>query len=615
MKKERFAVFMFTALILVAIIAGLQGENEEHEITVEVLGMAGTPSSPVDSRTIEWYVRTVDSKGTVGKWTSLALDSGGAPHVSYADVTRDDLKYAHHKDTQWHVETVDSRGHVGKYTSLALDSDDHAHISYYDGSNRDLKYAYFDGASWNNEVVDSAGSVGKYTALALDSKDLPHISYYDETNGDLKYARYDGIKWLIESVDSDANVGEFSSLVLDIEGRPHVSYMDASGTTLRYARLTGADWEIMTVDSDGEVGEWTSIALGASDSVHVSYRDMAGKSLKYAVYNGTKWSVETVDSDGDVGRFTSISLQPEGTVHISYHDYSRNDIKYARLNDSGWMTRTVDENGDRYTSLDLDVHNRPHMSYFDEGNGDLKFAVVDDEMTVHDPEPDPDDSTGSDVDTHTVYADLTDATTVVKKSVNPGDTVTFKVKQGLEQTDRDAFQWTIDLEEGPKVLTGIEVNHTFGIMGVYGVNLSVTDPQDTVQKYPLSITVKDMRPPVITAYMNGKKLKNDGKYDVPECKFVKFDASESTDNIGIASYRWSFDDEEGEMEWDTDTVSQKMTKCSTIVLTVTDEEGNEAEAVYKIKITGKFTPRNLPSWLQAIILLFVLGLLVISILI
>jgi hypothetical protein len=64
--------------------------------------------------------------------------------VCYHDFKNFDLKHARWNGTGWNIETVDSDGRVGSYTSLALDSGDNPHISYYDATNNDLKYAYGD---------------------------------------------------------------------------------------------------------------------------------------------------------------------------------------------------------------------------------------------------------------------------------------------------------------------------------------------------------------------------------------------------------------------------------------------------------------------------------------
>jgi hypothetical protein len=137
-----------------------------------------------------WTIETVDGTGSPGGYTSLALDRGGFPHISYYDVSwgADDVEYAFEDASGWHAETTDSTDAVGEYTSLALDEYGHPHISYYDETNRDLKYAFRDNSGWHIEIVDSAGAVGEYTSLALDTNGNPHISYYDDTYGDLKYA-------------------------------------------------------------------------------------------------------------------------------------------------------------------------------------------------------------------------------------------------------------------------------------------------------------------------------------------------------------------------------------------------------------------------------------------
>ena len=53
-----------------------------------------------------------------------------------------DLKYATRAGSApWILVTIDSRGNVGRWTSIAVDATYSPHISYFDESNLDLKYA------------------------------------------------------------------------------------------------------------------------------------------------------------------------------------------------------------------------------------------------------------------------------------------------------------------------------------------------------------------------------------------------------------------------------------------------------------------------------------------
>ncbi len=89
----------------------------------------------------------------------------------------------------WSTESVNPGGKAGAYTSIALDSSDHPHISYFNITTDDLKYAKWNGSAWSIETVDSAGIVGHYSSIAVDGNGYPHISYEDVTFDDLKYAR------------------------------------------------------------------------------------------------------------------------------------------------------------------------------------------------------------------------------------------------------------------------------------------------------------------------------------------------------------------------------------------------------------------------------------------
>ena len=98
-----------------------------------------------------WNDVSVDTTGYVGSWNSIAIDSNDAVHISYRESTNDDLKYATCSSgcttaSNWNEFAVDT-DNVGHYTSIAIDSNDAVHISYFDLDNDDLKYTALDSFS------------------------------------------------------------------------------------------------------------------------------------------------------------------------------------------------------------------------------------------------------------------------------------------------------------------------------------------------------------------------------------------------------------------------------------------------------------------------------------
>jgi hypothetical protein len=200
-----------------------------------------------------WDIQTLASLGIqpyhTDRDTSLALDSAGQPHISfspYISYYGPDfaLNYARWTGSTWDIQTVAKWGNRAKYSSLALDTAGQPHISYsyLDIVQQDrqdgLRYAYWMGSAWEFQTVDS-GYVGAHTSLALDAAGHAHISYQDHegTMDKLKYAHWTGSDWAIQTVDPDwrVHVGEHTSLALDAAGLPHISYR--AGTNLKYARL------------------------------------------------------------------------------------------------------------------------------------------------------------------------------------------------------------------------------------------------------------------------------------------------------------------------------------------------------------------------------------------
>jgi len=328
-------------------------------------------------------VETVDSTGSVGRYTSIALDNSNNAYISYKDNSNGDVKFATNASGSWVTQTVESTGTVGSYTSLALDGSNNAYISYRDDFNANLKYATNASGSWVPQTVDSTGNVGLWTSLALDGTNA-YISYYDFSNDDLKYATNASGSWVPQTVDSTGIVGNYTSLALD-GTNAYISYLDGTpDNDLKYATNASGTWATETVDSTGNVGEFTSIALDNSNNAYISYRDFSNSDLKFATNASGSWVPQTVDSTGSLGLFgTSIALDGSSKAYISYKDTSNNDLKFATNATGTFGTMaatilTVDSTGDvgLESSIALDSTGKAYISYYDSSNGDLKFVTV-----------------------------------------------------------------------------------------------------------------------------------------------------------------------------------------------------------------------------------------------
>lgn len=351
------------------------------DVVVESGGLAWTNTfrHRIGSPPVPWRLETVDSVGTVGSFTSIALDAKDQAHISYYDTGNGDLKHASQKGTNWVVETVDSAGNVGMYTSLRLDDSGRPRICYRDSTLKHLKYAAWDGAAWQIETVYSEGASGSFASLALDNNGNPLIAFQDETNGDLLLARKRGVVWNVERVDTEGITGSDISLALGLNGDPMISYRNVTLNDLRFAEWNGLLWEIVTIDSEGSVGYNTSLKVGRDGSPRIAYRDTTNARLKYARRAIGGWRTEVVDGSGSVGFDCSLALDVEDRPRISYRDIGNNDLKFASWNGAFWDISLVDADGSvgAYTSLALNGFDHPRICYRDTSNGDLKFAALD----------------------------------------------------------------------------------------------------------------------------------------------------------------------------------------------------------------------------------------------
>ncbi|RMF78077.1 MAG: hypothetical protein D6737_15975, partial [Chloroflexi bacterium] len=143
-------------------------------------------------------------------------------------------------DGSWTLTQVDTEGDVGRFSSLAYDADGNPHISYYvadSPSSGTVRYAWRDAdGTWQFEDVGTVdnlmiGFTGarKITSLVLDADGVPHIAYTDRDTVTYASRTGDG-EWTTQDIMTadEANLGQLVELALDSNGTPHLTTFDVT---------------------------------------------------------------------------------------------------------------------------------------------------------------------------------------------------------------------------------------------------------------------------------------------------------------------------------------------------------------------------------------------------
>lgn len=354
----------------------------------------------------DWQMDIVDRVGD-GVYTSLKFDALGNAHLAYAvpDGNHYPLKYAFwdHELNRWFVMQV---ARSASFVSLALDSKGRPHISFADQgtvSGCKLRYAHWDGAAWKVEAVPlNSDIISYYTSIAMDPQDRPVISFYEyrgprdsDIRTRLRIAKWQGEGWLVQTVDGERGSGKFNSVAVDSRGGIHIGYANVGvsltneitgsvgGASMRYAFWDGA-WKMQTVEAPkrggddyvGYVGYSAALTLDSNGAPHVVYTDATRNIIKYAVRQDGRWRVQTVEAMAKAAYpdRNAIAVDDSGRPYIAYYDAGAGTLSVAYLDGKSWVIERIEANRSGFTPS-IQVHDGTiWVSYADQANHVLKVA-------------------------------------------------------------------------------------------------------------------------------------------------------------------------------------------------------------------------------------------------
>ncbi len=281
-----------------------------------------------------WTYREVDDSGDVGEDASLARGPNGLLATAYYDRSNGALKYAQWNQAtlSWTPEVVDSAGDTGRFTSIAFDSQGRPHISYLEAGEPglyNLKYAVRNGAQWTTRTVETNVTLGP-TSLVIGPQNLPIVAY---RSGGIRLARLKENVWNIETIDNNARNGNSLSLVRDATAdREHLVYEDN-----RYGDLAYATWAEPWQERIVGAGDGPSLVVRHGRPTVLYRRDDANQTLQRVNgLPGPIWGQNSVRT-GTGESSNPMILDADGVEHVAFYEPGRRAIVYATPVNGAWQ--------------------------------------------------------------------------------------------------------------------------------------------------------------------------------------------------------------------------------------------------------------------------------------
>lgn len=338
---------------------------------------------------LSWYRTTVEV-GSVGQFTSIALDASGNPAIAYYAQQTADVKLATRDDSgAWTLQTVDSAGSVGRGTSLAFTPQGAPVITYFDNTNGALKSAEKANGTWTFQVVASGTTLAGVTSLAVEPDGTRTVAWIT-TAGALMVASSSGASWSVVPLATKAS--GLVSLALDGSGEPAIAFgrapVVAWQNEMWYVAREGGVWTApVKIESGGRFGAYASLRFTSAGLPIIAYSDMSSSSMngwtaKLAEFDGTGWTNRSLAAHGvDSGYFLALTLDANDCPGITYWRHTTGGLVNTRSDCQTWITQTIDRGGSAYwyTSAVSDAMGRPMIATWENAVGNvngLRFATL-----------------------------------------------------------------------------------------------------------------------------------------------------------------------------------------------------------------------------------------------
>jgi len=588
--RRTIPVGIVTALLAVAMLSFLMPSA------------AAAPVAPHFGPNVQIDVPPVYRASFFGPSPSIAAGTNGVVYLAFAgwsgSTTGDDIDFTMSSDggRSWSPPirvNDDAAGAAQAEPSLALDPANNIYIVWTDArsGNNDVYFAKsVNGGqtfSANLRVNDVTTNSQSEPDLAVDPANphLVHVVWTDTRSPilgpDIFYANStDGGLSFNPSirVNDDVTSTEQGQPAIAVASNRdvYVVWRDprsaAKGPDIYFSKSSdlGATWSpniYLNSDVGNAAQQDPTIAVDLAGTIYVAWTDGRNANTAPDIYEA--WSANAGASFGaNVQVNDDRSLAPQlnpslaanaGKIQIAWADYrtggsTNYDIYTASSEDGITWSANMKVNDD---SLPNNFQMNPSVAV--DAAGDV-FAAFLDTRTI-----------GWDVYAATldVVAPTGNAGSAV--TVDQGANVPFDGSGSSDNFGVAGYSW--DFGDGVTA-TGASGTHVYSTPGGYTATLTVWDDSGNTATDIRSITVRDIQAPV---------PHGSGARSVDEGQSLFFDASASTDNVGVTSYRWDFGDNSSAT---TAAASHVYARpgAYTASLTVTDAAGNSATSTFSVTV-------------------------------